>query len=232
LARRYKAVRKPVLFLEHNVDSPQGNRQDRWYDAYPGDAYVPMAMVDSGFRASSGWVDFEPVYRSMVNDALERPAGADVHAWYERSDNDLSVTARVTNWSGSTLSDANKAAVNVLVYEDNKVIHTERFVRAAEWIDITSPLLPGETGTYVVELVDVKDAQWHLAHVIVLVDYRPDPGSMAYDMLQAAEATPGVPPTATPTTTITPTPEGTLTPTPTIVVWGEPLFIPFCAAGH
>ena len=44
----YMAAGSPVVFLEHDVDRPQGNRLDRWRAAYGSSAtvYLPLVMAD------------------------------------------------------------------------------------------------------------------------------------------------------------------------------------------
>ena len=54
--------------------------------------------------------------------------------------------------------------------------------------------------------------------VLVLVDYRPDPGAIRFESLQAAHAVEGIPATITPTPTRSPTATRTPTPSPTTVV--------------
>ena len=227
-----------MLFLEHDVQRPEGNRIDRWHAAHDvrRDCGVPFVMIDSGWRWTCGQEDFTSVYRSLVNQALQHPAGADVLGYYLRSGNNLDVWMQVTNRSGTTLGPANAATANVIVFERTKVIHTERFVRAAASSPLTSDLPHGGMGSYRVQLTNLPMGQWDRAVIVVLLDYRPDPSSRRFEAVQAAiavevpPASPTPPFTATPTPTdtpaVTPTPLPTETPTPsptaTVTATGEP----------
>jgi hypothetical protein len=213
LAQEYGQARDPVLFLEHNVNSPPGNRIDRWRAAADPrrTCYVPLVLIDGGWRHTCGQEDFRAVYASLVNQALQRPAGADITAHFTRAGNHLDVWARVANGSGVPLGRANDATVNVLVVERTRVVHTLRFVRAAASIALPLDLAPGLTGTYRVQLDNVPVARWDRAFVVVLVDYRPDAAATRYEALQSAIAveppppSPTPPPTATSAATMTPT---------------------------
>jgi len=216
---------KPVVFLEQNVYDPVGVRIDRYWDSVeqgPGFG-VPFDMVDSGFRTHYGWEntqrDYETVFMAMVDEALERPAGAAIEAYYQRSDRDVTVNTRITNLSGLTLDyNTNGATAHAMVYERTPVVHTNRFVRAALPLAVRH-LEPGATMDLDFFLETVPVQYWDRAAVVVLLDYRPDPaGSTRWESLQAAVAVEGTPPTATPdwtaTSTATDTPR--VTPTPSI----------------
>jgi len=189
LAASYDQAGQPVFFLEQHVDRPVGNRIERWWDARSGvSCVVPLVIVDSGFRVTCGPEDFETVYRGLVDQALANPPAGDVTATYRRVGNGLSVAVKVTNRSGVALGNANFATVNVLVFERVKVVHTNRFVRAAGQTDITTDQPDGRTAYYDVWLNDVPVADWSKATVIVLVDYMANPASGRFVSLQAAVA--------------------------------------------
>jgi hypothetical protein len=215
LAKEYDQAHLPVLFLEHNVNQPPGNRIDRWWAAYDQrrSCGVPWVIIDSGWRYTCGLEDFRAVYTNLVNQALQRPAGADVSANFVRTGNHLDVWLRVTNWSGRPLGPANDATANVLVVERTKVVHTTRFVRAAADSAVPLDLPPGRMGTYRLQLDNVAVGQWDRAFVVALVDYHPDAASTRYEALQAAIAVEAPPPSPTPTRTATP--PATATPTVT-----------------
>jgi len=217
LAYEYERAGKNVIFLEHNIDDPQGPRLDRWYDAYGGQPSfaVPLVMADSGYRVSGGYEDYQNKYRLMVDACLERPAGAELHAWYQRDGQNLEVTVTAVNRSGVEWTRENLATVNVIVYEDTHAQQTDRIVRAAT-ARYTGTLAPNDEGTYHLSLTNV-----HLAGVLALVEYRPDPAKTPFEMLQAVIAVEGVPPTATPSPT----------PWPTVTPGGPPLspaYLPYC----
>lgn len=180
-----------MLFLEHDVYHPAGDRLERWYDAEGGRSCgVPWVIIDSGFRVTCGRQNFAIVYRHLVDEALANPPTADVRATYELSDSNVVITAEVTNWSGLALGATNHGTVNALVFERLKVVHTERFMRAGTQKDIVPDLPHGQTGTYVLTLRDVPVADWARSTVIVLVDYRPTADVTRYEALQAAIARP------------------------------------------
>jgi hypothetical protein len=51
---------RPVVFLEHPVDSAPPSRYGRWWAAYSsgGTVGLPLIMLDSGNQISNGWLDF------------------------------------------------------------------------------------------------------------------------------------------------------------------------------
>ena len=154
-------------------------------------------MVNSGHHFADGSIAFPNVstskyydaYKSMVEAELRRPPEAEVDAFSERVGNHLEFTIWVTNRSDKTLlAWDNGATVNAIVYEDKRVILTNRFVRAAADESISSELPPGETAVFTLETSELSGVIWDNLHAVTFVDYRPGDG--AYDMLQAAVAVP------------------------------------------
>jgi hypothetical protein len=173
---------QPVVFLEHDVDNPQGDRIDRFWAAYgPGSVTLPLVMVDSGEQISHGYVPFASTYRAMVDSALSRPPMARLVVDRQRVGNSYSFEVQVTNLSETTMSSSNETSVHVIVYEETHVADTDRFVRGSTSVGITS-LLPNETKTFNLT-IGLHNVNWSRLHSVVLVDYRP---GGAYDMLQAA----------------------------------------------
>ncbi len=174
------------------MDAPIGNRENRFWTAYgPGTAYLPLIMVDSGHQimtAEQG--DFKAAYRFLVNVELTRPPKAEIEAYARQIGTKVRVYARLHNTSGVTLSAVmNHAALNALVYEDASVGLTGRIIRAAPWVDITSPLAPDGTLTATIDTVYLQGVAWGALHTVVVADYQPTAGG-AFDMLQAAVARP------------------------------------------
>jgi hypothetical protein len=188
-----------ILFLEQNVFEPKGNRIDR-YDAAAGkrSCSVPWVIVDSGWRYSCGQVDFVTEYRQMVDEALTRPAEAEITGHYVRAGNNVRVHVRVTNRSGRALTFDEWPTVGAIVYERTRVIYTSRFVRAATQQEFPADLVDGASleMDLIVAAVPVED--WTRAHVIVIVDSRPDTAAERYVSLQAAELRDLAAPTPTP----------------------------------
>ncbi len=227
---QYKRANKQVVFIEWNVDDRSNPRRGRWNAAYTGGPSItlPLWMVDSGFRWGNARQDFERVYRAAVDEALARPLGVELEAYYQRTGNTAHVTARVKNVSGHTLGYTNRATVWALIYEDRRVIHTGRYGHSAVQVNVSPDLPEGETATFELEVRGGRGMNWSKTHIVVLVDYVP-PASTgnAFDMLQAAVAIEGVPPTEVPeatpvppdtpvpTVTNTPIPMDTAVPTPT-----------------
>lgn len=242
VALEYEEAGRPVVFIEYASSDTMGNRLDRWYQACPDwrRCYLPLELVDSGWRWSCGPKNHRAIYLGLVQEALGNPAGADLTAHYARSGRTVDVHVQVMNRSGRALGPDNQAALIVIVYEKVKVMNTSRFARAAIEVPLEAPLPDGSQGNYRIELPAPAVARWDRAVVVALLDYRPDPSSERRESLQAAIATEGLPATATPrispttpaTATVTPSPTATATagPSPTATstpVWlAPPRFVP------
>lgn len=186
LAEEYAG--QPVVFLEYNVNGPFYSRSSRWWAASGQDyASLPMVMVDSGNQYTSGYLNFETVYKAMVDTSMPRLPQAALQAYAWREGNQVGFYAQVQNLSGVTLSPANNATLHGIVYEDIHAGATNRYVRAAVSTAITE-LLPDGTATFSMETADLEGVNWDKLHYIVLVDYTPLAPDGAYDMLQAVQA--------------------------------------------
>lgn len=175
----------PVVFLEHDVDHPLGNRYDRWWAAFQaGSATLPLTMVDSGQQISSGYVDFARAYRQMVEQALARPPAARITVNRRRVGSAFTFEVELANLAAETLSTANDARLHVIVYEQTHVADTDRWVRAVRSIS-TGTIMPGDSKSFSVE-IPLSGVTWSKLHSVVLADYRPSDGNGSYDMLQAA----------------------------------------------
>lgn len=221
LDSQYTRDNKNVIFVEHDVDNGSQERKQRWWQARTstGSVTLPLVLVDSGFQWSNGNENFQINYRRMVDAALARPAGAELYGYYQINRSDVEVTAILTNRSSIPMGYSTRTTLTAMIYEDNRVIHTDRFVRLDKSLLITDDLDPDATGTYKITLENVRGINWAKAHLIVFADWLP-PGSQAFDMLQVAVATEGVPPE--PTTPPTPVPPPTFAPPPTATPTEEP----------
>ncbi len=180
---------QPVVFLEHDVDNPLGNRFDRWWAAYgAGSVTLPLTMVDSGEQISNGSVSFASTYRAMVETAQQRPPAAKLVVDRRRSGSSFHFEIELTNRCDETLRAGNDARLHVIVYEDIHLADTNRFVRAVRSITVGT-LAPDASKSFTVE-VPLTGVNWSKLHSVVLVDYRPSSGNGSYDMLQAAIAMP------------------------------------------
>jgi hypothetical protein len=184
---------QPVVFLEYDSRYLLGNRLYRWSAAFEADvAALPMAMVSSGQQLVDGsnadtQPEFHELYQAMVEAERPRPPEAVFEAYQQRVGDRLVVNAWITNQSAVTLGPAVDAAVSALVYEENRVLYTDRFVHAAPYRQVEPALAPGATGAFQLETEPLSGVDWGQMHAVVLVDYRPSSGE-AYDMLQAAYA--------------------------------------------
>ncbi len=187
LAQEYAG--QPVVFLEYNVNGSFYSRSSRWWQASGQDyASLPMVMVDSGNQYEDGYLDYQTVYKGMVDTSMVRPPQAALEAYAWRDGNKVGFYALVNNFSGVTLSPANHATIHGIVYEDIHAGATDRYVRAAVSTAITN-LEPLGVSTFSMETSDLEGVNWDKLHYIVLVDYTPLDPAGAYDMLQAVQAT-------------------------------------------
>jgi hypothetical protein len=181
-----------VVFLEQDVDETVGARLNRRWTGYsgPGDVDLPLVMVDSGHRLSSGWQpDFKAAYRKLVDAELARAPHLEIEAYVRRVGSRARVCARLHNTSGVALSVTNRATVHALVWENAHVGVTSRIMRAAPLAAISPPLAPGGELGATLETPDLSGVNWDVLHTVVVADYVPGP-SRAFDMLQGAVAEP------------------------------------------
>ena len=61
-----------AVLLEYDYDAFRYGRQERFWATGVSATYLPLVMVGSGYRTSSGSVNYESVYRSMINQELDR----------------------------------------------------------------------------------------------------------------------------------------------------------------
>lgn len=170
------------------MDTAPQSRKSRYYSNPDAGSILPLAMVDSGDQVDNGNTYFYDVYKGMVDQALDRPAQAEITASYNRGGDKVGFAIQVTNHSGVSLSTSNGAQVHAIVYEDADVLETDRIVRSVVSADITN-LENGQTETYVLQTPNLIVNDWNELHYVALVDYRPAGATGPYDMLQAAFAT-------------------------------------------
>jgi hypothetical protein len=174
-----------VIFIEQDVDQPIGNRLDRWFAGHgiPGTVYLPLVMVDSGDTVRSGSEDYDAAYRTMVDEAMDRPATARMTATGTLSGSLMRFDVQLTNTSGNTLSAANGATLVALLWGEPVSSSAVPIVGAAGSTPI-STLADGATGTYVFE-VPIGTLSPDRLRWVVLAEARPPDSTGAYDMLQA-----------------------------------------------
>lgn len=147
-------------------------------------------MVDSGYRIAHGSSTGYDTFKDMVDAALARPPGARITARSQRVGDRVRVVVEVTNDSGGFLNGAsNGATVHVLVYEEAKVLWTNRYVRGGVSRGIEPALAPEATRSFTLETADLPaEVNWDNVRCVAFVDYRPGGQTGPYDMLQAAHA--------------------------------------------
>jgi thiol-disulfide isomerase/thioredoxin len=193
---------QPVLFLEYNVDAAPYSRYGRWWAAYGGTGSVmlPIVMTNSGQQISNGPVNHYQTYRAMVEAERGRSPQAHLTAYYQRIDNRLQFDIQVTNLSNTVLSAwQNSATVHAVVYEEERIGLTGRYVRQTISTPISNDLLPSSTARFVLTTPEITGVDWQKIRTVVMVDYQPNANG-PYDMLQA------VIPTTTPDFSVQPNP--------------------------
>lgn len=149
-------------------------------------------MVDSGrlhHRGAETTAEAYETYTAMIDDALARPATADIDAFWWREGSTIKISATVKNNSSITLTTGNNAGVYGIVKENGVRYDTHTTSQPglnAAKTAITS-LAPGETDTFEISVPDINPTDWGKIEVIVLVDYQTAPGAH-YEQLQAAIA--------------------------------------------
>jgi len=126
-------------------------------------------MVDSGNQISNGYVNFYNVYKAMVDNAVARPAQAEIQAYWWRTGNKAGFYVQVKNLSAVTLSSSNSATLHAIVYEDARIKVTNRFARAAVESSISN-LAPNATATLKLETSDLSNVNWDNLHFVVALN--------------------------------------------------------------
>jgi hypothetical protein len=176
-----------AVLLEYDYDFFLHGRQDRFWATGTSADYLPLVMVGSGFRVSSGSVDYERVYRNMIEDELARPPRADVKAYWRRVGNSLRAYVELRNLGPTDLEVRRDAGIWLIGYEKSNTGVSETWVRSTALAYLPYDLEPGDQFTTVIDTTPVSGLNWDHMAGLVLVEDRPR-GSSAYDMAQAAEA--------------------------------------------
>lgn len=195
LAREY--ANQPVVFLEYDTDTYEGNRKDRWYAAneWTG-GYLPYAMVNSGQSTAAGnsvspisTSSYYALYKEMVDAELNQPPKATLEAHGRREGDRILVTVWLTNLTDVPLSYANSAEIYFIAVESNRITLTERFVRDSDSARIVD-LAPGETTAFNFESRPMPNVDWSKMSSLILADYQPDSETDRFDTLQATAVEP------------------------------------------
>jgi hypothetical protein len=175
-----------AVLLEYDYDHAPSGRLDRFWVARSSATYLPLVMVGSGYRTSSGNVDYENEYTQLIEDELARPPRGEVIAFWRRVGNRVRTYLSVHNSGSNPLAVDEDATVWVIVYEKAPIGVSNTWVRSAvEW-PLESDLLPGETLNRVIDVAAPDVANWNHVASLVLVDDRPRSGEI-HDAVQATE---------------------------------------------
>ena len=214
-ALREEFAGQDVIFLEYDWNdaySPATIRGSRFAHAVNiagGDYPAPFAMVDSGQQIIGGDpddVNYITDYRSMILASQLRPPKGDLYAVARRSGGELIFDVVFTNRSGITLSGAQLAYVQVILYEivldedddseeseellDGEVYDqcTEKVVRSYGYARINTELVNGDSDSYRIKMNEPTGVEdWSNMRAVVLVDYTQATQSQPYDILQAVD---------------------------------------------
>ncbi len=179
-----------AVLLEYNFDVFRyGGRADRFWATGTTANYLPLVMVGSGYRTSSGQVDYQTEYSGMIDDELARSPRAEVTAYWRRSADTVRTYVEVRNSRSSPLRVSEEAAVWVIVYEKAPIGVSNTWVRSTMRRPLSTDLAPGETLTTTIGVPGSSIADWDRVACVVLIEDRPG-GQGRYDMLQAAEGAP------------------------------------------
>jgi len=178
-----------AVLLEYDYDKFRGGREDRFWASGASATYLPLVMVGSGYLTSSGGVDYEPVYRSMINSELARPARAEVSAYWRRKSDFMRAYVEIRNSGAGNLEVNREAAIWLIAYENASIGVGTTWVRSTKRKLLPFNLAPGETATMVVDTPPMSGVNWSRMAGLVLLEDRPG-GAGAYDMVQAAEGLP------------------------------------------
>jgi len=178
-----------AALLEYDYDAFPVGRQDRFWASGASATYLPLVMVGSGYRTTSGPGDYELVFRSMINDELARTPRAEVTAYWRRAGSSMRAYVEVRNSGTDDLTLDEEASVWLIAYENATTGVSTTWARSTARKYLPFDLAPGESVSTVVDTPYISGAVWSRMAAVALVEDRPG-GTGAYDMLQATEALP------------------------------------------
>jgi hypothetical protein len=177
-----------AVLLEYDFDAPLATGRFQCYRAAdPYGGYLPLVMVGSGFRTSSGPVDYEPVYRGMIEQELARAPDAAVTAYSRRQGNALRLYVEAENRTGAALGPANESAIWVIVWENGRIRLTNTLVRSVVKSPLAASVPPGGRVTAIVDTPTIAGVNWQHVESLALLERRTAVGAR-FDMLQATVA--------------------------------------------
>jgi hypothetical protein len=178
-----------AVILEYDFDQTPSQRLDRFWATGTAAQYLPIVMVGSGYRTSSGQVDYQRVYSDMIEDELARSPRAEITAYWRRVGNRMRTYVAVYNTGSTALEVDEQTSVWVIVYEKAPIGVSNTWVRSlVEW-PLEDDLDPGEVVTAVINVSGSSVVDWNRVAGLALLEDRPG-NRGSYDMLQAAETFP------------------------------------------
>ncbi len=178
-----------AVLLEYDYDAFQYGRQERFWATGVSAGYLPLVMVGSGYRTSSGSVNYESVYRSMIDQELARPARAEVSAFWRRNGSTMRAYVEVLNLHDTPLEIDQEARIWLIAFENASIGVSTTWVRSTAHQYLPFDLAPGESAVAVIDTPSMTGVNWSLMGGLVIIEDRPG-GRGSYDMLQATEAVP------------------------------------------
>jgi hypothetical protein len=176
-----------AVLLEYDYDRFASGRVDRFWAARPSAMYLPLVMVGSGYRTSSGQVDYAREYRGMLEAELARPPEAAVNAYWRRSGAAARVYVQVTNLRASALTPEEAAAIWVIAWENGRIGVSDTWVRGTARTPLADSLEPGAILTVTIDTPSLVGVDWERISALACLERRPG-GAGVYDMLEAAVA--------------------------------------------
>ena len=214
-ALREEFAGQDVIFFEYDWNDAydpatiRGSRLAHSFNISGEDYEPPFAMVDSGQQVLGGdpdEVEYITDYRSMILASQARAPQADIYAVAKRTDGKILFDVVLTNRTGSTISGAQLAYVQVILYEtvldedddseeeeellDGEVYDqcTEKVVHGFGYERIMEEMEDGDSDNFQIEMSEPFDVEnWANMRAVVLVDYSLASQSQPYDMLQAVD---------------------------------------------
>ncbi len=177
-----------AVLLEYDYNQVAGDVVSR-FDASAGwPPFLPLVMVGSGYRTTSGWeTDHRSAYLEMIDAELARAPRAEVRSYWQRLGNVMRTYVSVRNSGSIPLRVVESTRVWVVVYEKAPIGVSNTWVRSTVSWSLVGDLAPGQVVTKVIDAQGSSVADWNRIAGVAMLEDRPG-GSGRYDMLQAAES--------------------------------------------
>lgn len=178
-----------AVLLEYDYDRFRDGRLARFWATGAQAAYLPLVMVGSGYRTTSGPDSYYNVYSGMLAAELQRPPRADVKAYWRRAGSRVVTYITLLNSSAAPFQPAKQAAVWIILYSEEDIGVSHTWVRSTDREPLAGNLPPGASVGLAVDSYPQGVTNWQSLAGVALVEDRPG-GAGAYDMIQAAQLEP------------------------------------------